>query len=244
MEKQLLIYDNVEAISKQKHTDLYIKTGADYSFAKNINSAPLMAVEFRQAASEYAIVFTGNENEIMPAVIIGTRNDENLYYSDEQGWDASYIPAFIRRYPFVFSSSDNGEHFTLCVDTTFSGCNYDGKGERLFDSEGEKTQYLENVLSFMREYQAHFKRSQDFCKQLKELDLLEPVGAQFKQDGEQRSLTGFQAINREKLKALSGDQLKALMLNDGLELIYLHLQSLSNFNAMINRLIPTEPASN
>ncbi|WP_163933371.1 SapC family protein [Paraferrimonas sp. SM1919] len=241
MDKQLLIYDQVEALSKQKHADLYVKSGNDYSFAKDINSIPLMAVEFRNAANEYPIVFTGG-NEIMPAVIVGTRNDENLYYSVDKGWDANYVPAFIRRYPFVFSSSDAGEHFTLCVDSSFSGCNTEGKGERLFDSEGEQTQYLKNVLAFMKEYQAHFKRSQMFCQKLKELDLLEEVGAQFQENGKQRSLTGFLAVNREKLKALSAEQLKELMQNDSIELLYLHLHSLNNLNALVQRSIKVEAA--
>lgn len=235
MSTQLLIYDNVVPVTKKEHGDLTIKTGSNYSFAQNVNSVPLMAVEFRQAASEYAIVFTGSDKEIMPAIILGTRHEENLYYSDTDGWDAKYIPAFIRRYPFVFSSGDQGGTFTLCIDEEFEGCNRDGKGERLFDADGEQTQYLKNVLEFLKEFQAHFQRSQTFCAKIAELDLLEPMGAQFNQDGEKRSLTGFMAVNREKLKALSGEQLSELAKSDGLELLYLHLQSLNNFTSMVER---------
>ena len=235
MTTQLLIYGNVKPITKSEHGDLHIKTGSDYEFAKDVNSVPLMAVEFRQAASEYPIVFAGNDKDVMPAVILGSRNDENLYYNGENGWDAKYIPAFIRRYPFVFSSSDSGDNFTLCIDEEFTGCNREGKGERLFDADGEQTQYLNNVLEFLKEFQAHFRRSQVFCAKLVELDLLEPMGAQFNQDGERRSLTGFLAVNREKLKALPGEELAELARTDGLELLYLHLNSLSNFNSMLER---------
>ena len=172
----------------------------------------------------------------MPAVILGTRNEENLYYGEDGGWKANYIPAFIRRYPFVFSSGDQGDTFTLCIDEDFEGCNREGKGERLFDADGEQTQYLKNVLEFLKEFQAHFRRSQSFCAKIAELDLLEPMGAQFNQDGEKRSLTGFMTVNREKLKALSGEQLSELVKSDGLELLYLHLQSLSNFTSMMERI--------
>ena len=243
MSTQLLIYGNVKPITKSEHGDLHIKTGSDYEFARNVNSVPLMAVEFRQAATEYPIVFAGNDKDIMPAVILGSRNDENLYLTESEEWDAKYIPAFIRRYPFVFSSSDSGDNFTLCIDEDFSGCNHEGKGERLFDSDGEQTQYLKNVLEFLKEFQAHFRRSQAFCAKLVELELLEPMGAQFNQDGERRSLTGFLAVNREKLKALSGDQLSELVQTDGLELLYLHLQSLSNFTTMLDRKPKTEEAA-
>lgn len=59
------------------------------------------------------------------------------------------MPAFLRRYPFVFSSNDDASTFTLCIDEEFDGLNQDGRGERLFDSEGERTQYLQNVLGFL-----------------------------------------------------------------------------------------------
>lgn len=243
METQLLIYQNVSPVSKANHSDLSIKAGVDYSFSKEVNSVPLMAVEFLKAAREYAVVFTGSGEEVMPAVILGTRNKENLYYNDEGSWKADYIPAFLRRYPFVFSSSDQGGSFTLCIDESFSGCNRDGKGERLFDADGEQTQYLTNILEFLKEYQAHFHRTQLFCKKLVEYDLLEPMGAQFTSpEGEKRSLTGFLAVNRDKLKALSPDQLSELVKTDWLELVYAHVHSLENFKAMMSLVKSTEPS--
>jgi len=44
MSKQLLIYGQAAAISKDKHANYSVKAGADYGFAKNINSIPLTAV--------------------------------------------------------------------------------------------------------------------------------------------------------------------------------------------------------
>ncbi len=151
MSAQLLIYERAVAVNKQKHKDYSVKTGNNYDFAKNINSAPLTAIEFSNAAPEYSIIFAGNEETVMPAVILGVRDKENLYLTEEGKWSSKYIPAFIRRYPFVFSSSDDGKQFALCIDEEFSGLNEDGIGERLFDSEGEKTQYLQSVLNFSSE---------------------------------------------------------------------------------------------
>lgn len=56
-----------------------------------------MAVEFPAAAAEYAVVFAGNEEAVMPAVILGMREQENLYLGPLGGWQAKYIPAFLRR---------------------------------------------------------------------------------------------------------------------------------------------------
>ena len=245
MTTQLLIYERAAPISSERHADWSVKTGADYSFARRVNSVPLMAAEFVNAAAEYPIVFAGGDETAMPAVALGIREAENLYVAGDGGWNAKYIPAFIRRYPFVFSSQDDGKNFTLCIDEEFSGCNQDGRGERLFDAEGQRTQYLENILGFLQVYQAHFQRTEAFCKTLKALDLLEPMQARFALgSGQQMQLSGFQAVNRDRLKALSGDQLSALARTDELELIYVHLQSLRGFTPLAERagVNETEPA--
>ena len=244
MSLQLLIYERAVSINKKKHDDWSVKTGGDYAFAQHINSVPLTAVEFPHAAAEYSIIFAGNEDAVMPAVILGVRDQENLYLSEDGKWTSKYIPAFIRRYPFVFASSDDGKQFTLCIDEEFSGCNQDGIGERLFDAEGEQTQYLQSVLNFSSEYQGQFNRTQLFCKKLKELDLLEPMQAQITMaSGEKMNLGGFQAVSRERLKKLSDEQIVELAKTDELELIYLHLQSMRNFNAMVEKVAAHESKS-
>ena len=234
MAKQLLIYGSVHPVTQKRHHDWSVKAGDDFEFARNINSAPLMAAEFPNAASEHTIVFTGDDKIVMPVIIMGFREAENLYLNKQGKWSARYVPAFLRRYPFVFSSNDNGKSFTLCIDEEFSGCNQQGRGERLFDAQGEQTQYLKNVLEFLKEYQVHYKRTEAFSKKLRELDLLEPMTAQFKTpDGVTGNLTGFMAVNRERVKKLSGEQLTRLVSTDELELIYIHIHSLQNFNQVL-----------
>lgn len=234
MTKQLLIYEQVVPISKERHKDWSLKQGSDYGFARQINSVPLMAVEFANAVNDYAIVFVESEAEIMPIAILGVKQEENQFVSETGSWNAKYIPAFIRRYPFIFSSSDDGQTFTLCIDETFEGLNQEGKGERFFDVEGEQTQYLNNVLEFLKEYQKQFQITQFLGKKLKELDLLEPMKATFQlKTGEESSLTGFSAVSTERLRKLSGEQLVDLMQTGQLDLLYLHLHSMRNFSLII-----------
>ena len=236
MATQLLIYETAVPVSAARHRDASVEVGADYAFARNVNSVPLMAVEFPHAAPEYAIVFAGVNDEVMPAVILGMRGNENLYLAHGK-WSAKYIPAFVRRYPFVFSTADDGKTFMLCVDEAFPGFNREGRGQRLFDG-GKPTPYVNNVLKFLQEYQAQFMRTRAFCKKVRELELLEPMQAQISMgSGERLSLGGFWAVNRAKVKALPGDKLAELAKTDELELLYLHLQSMRNFDALKDRLV-------
>ncbi len=240
MTAQLLIYESAVPVSQLRHGNWSVESGTDYSFSRAVNSVPLMAVEFANAAAEYAIVFAGTGDVVMPAVILGMRADENLYLSLDGGWLARYVPAFVRRYPFVFSSNDEGNSFTLCIDEKFRGCNEQGRGERLFTSEGKPTPYVDNVLKFLQQYQLEFRRTQAFCKKLKDLNLLEPMRAQVDVEGGQRMLlTGFSAVSRARLKTLSSTVLAELAQADDLELIYTHLISMRNFGGMRERLART-----
>jgi hypothetical protein len=236
---QLLIYETAVPVSSGRHGKASIELRKGYGFARGINSVPLMAVEFPQAAPEYAIVFAQNGAEVLPVVILGARSGENLFVKEDESWNASYLPAFVRRYPFIFSSSEDGKTFTLCVDEAFQGLNYLGRGEALFDAEGKQMPYVDDVLKFLQEYRAQFLRTQAFCRKLVELNLLEPMRAQFTLGTEKMSLGGFQAIDRAKLKALSGDTLAELAATDELELIYLHLQSMRNFSVVKDKLVLT-----
>ncbi|MGB0964663.1 MAG: SapC family protein [Litorivicinus sp.] len=233
MEKQLLIYSDVKPVTKADHGQHSLKGTGELGFAREVNSVPLTLPEMPMIAHELPIVFTGGDS-VVPAVIMGMRDGENLVINAEGKWQGRYVPAFLRRYPFVFSKVPEADRFTLCIDESYAGWNTDNKGERLFDGDGEQTQYLQGVLNFLQEYQAHFTQTQTFCDRLQELDLLEPVTANFQFDGgERQSLGGFMAVNRAKLKALPQEQLLGMLSRDELELIYLHLFSMNRFNHLI-----------
>jgi hypothetical protein len=237
MATQLLIYEAAVPVSASRHANWSAEVGTDYSFSKSINSVPLTAVEFPAAVSDYAIVFAGSEEVVMPAAILGMREAQNLYLGEDGTWQAQYVPAFLRRYPFVFSSADEGRTFALCVDETYAGFNQEGRGERLFGDDRKPTPWVENVLKFLQQYQVEFQRTQAFCRKLKELNLLEPMQAQLSlRSGERMSLRGFMAVSRSRLKTLSADKLADLVRADEIELIYLHLQSMRNFNQMRERV--------
>ncbi len=235
---QQLIYETAVPVSSGRHAKVSVDGRDNYSFCRHINSAPLTVVEFPFAANDYAIVFAQNGDSVMPVVILGARKEENLFVADDGRWLAGYVPAFVRRYPFVFATNDDGKTFTLCVDEACQGVNYLGKGQALFDPEGKPTPYVDNVLQFLQEYRLQFQRTQAFSAKVQGLGLLEPMQAQFAlASGEKMSLTGFMVIDRNKLKALGGEQLAALAQADELDLIYLHLHSMRNFVAVKDKLV-------
>lgn len=238
MSKQLLIYETAVPVSAARHSTVSLEPSADYAFSAGINAVPLMAVEFLRAAVEYAIVFTVAGEDVMPATVLGVRGDQNLYLGGDRQWQAKYVPAFIRRYPFVFSRSDDGKTLTLCIDESHPGVNREGRGERLFDDDGKPTPYVERVLKFLQEYQAQFERTRQFGRKVWDLGLLEPMQAQVTTPGGGKlSLNGFYGTSRDKLRKLDAAALSGLAQTDELELLYLQMHSLRNFVDVKDRLI-------
>lgn len=238
MAKQLLIYESAVPVSASRHRNVSIEAKGDFGFSVGINAVPLTAVEFLLAATEYAIVFTASGDDVMPAVVLGVRDNQNLYLTPDLHWQAKYIPAFIRRYPFVFSNSSDGKTLTLCIDESYPGVNRDGRGERLFGDDDKPTTYVDTVLKFLQNYQAHFQRTLAFGRRIKELGLLEPMTATVSTPkGEKLSLSGFMAVPRERLRELPADALEKLAKTDELELLYLHLYSMRNFTEVKDRFI-------
>lgn len=240
MAKQLMIYDNIQPLSSDAHRNWAVQVD-DYSFVSQLISAPVLATEIPFAAGEFPIVFsaTATEGEYIPLAIMGLKDGENLVLDENNQFTTRYIPAFIRRYPFVLGGEKSADTLALCIDAESSAVIKDGsKGRRLFDENGEQSVHLKEVVEFLKDYQYRAEMTKLFCKRLHELNLLEPMQANITFKGREdanMNLMGFYVVKREKLKALSDADALELFKKDGLELIYSHIQSLSNLNDLINK---------
>jgi hypothetical protein len=243
MAKQLLIYESAVPLSPSRHGKAWFEPSRDYGFSAHINSVPLMAVEFPPATAEYAIVFSAAGGDVLPMVVLGVRPDRNLYLSADLQWKAEYVPAFIRRYPFVFSTGAEVGTLTLCIDESYPGLNDEGRGVRLFGDDGRPGAQVQEVLRFLQDYHAQFERTKVFGNRLQSLGLLEPMRAEIKTlQGQALALGGFAVVSRARLRSLDGETLSQLAKSDELELIYQHLFSLRNFDRIRQSLVGS-PAS-
>ena len=231
------MYQNVVALRSDTHHETCVRTGTSFHFAARLNSVPLLATEFGDAAAEFPIVFVEEKDTVTPVAVTGLREGENAFVDELGNWTGRYVPAFLRRYPFV-GVQGSEDTMTLCLDADFEGVNTEGRGERLFDADGNRTDYLTRMLGFASEFQRHAARTQAFCDRLKRLDLLEPAQARVAPAGQpERAVTGFRAIRRERLRALADDDLRDMLQGGELEWCFQHLVSLGT----IGRLIRSAP---
>ena len=242
MDTQLLFYNEVAPITAERHSNWHAREVKDFSFAKKTNSVPLMAAEFLSALADYPIVFAGDEESVIPVLLLGMRNEVNAFVGPEGDWKSRYIPAFVRRYPFVLALSDDKEKYYLCIDESFSGFNQSDEGPALITEDGTPTEYTEGVLEFLSQYQAEFERTQAICKKLKDLNLLEAKQVQATAaSGETMNVDGFYAVEPTRLASLPSEAIVDLVRSGTYELICFHLASLRNFELLRDRSLEVDP---
>src|SRR5260370_27182367 len=95
MSTQLLIYRTAVPITRGRHGDCSIEASASYGFSCDVNSVPLMAVEFPRAASEYAIVFAGAGTEVTPAATLGLPRPGNPFVFRDNSLEEEFFSAFL-----------------------------------------------------------------------------------------------------------------------------------------------------
>ena len=230
-------YEKPVALDREKHRKLKVHATGSFGFAGKANSLYLAGVEFNEACKEFAIVFTRvGSGRTVPVAMLGLRARENLFVDAQGKWDANYIPAFVRRYPFVLAELPGRAEMAVCVDEAFTGLN-SSKGEALFDAKGNDTPFLHNALDFLQRYQAEYLRTEAFCQRLEQAGLLMEMNAKADLvDGRSFTINGLLIVDEKKLLALPDSAALSLLHSGELHLISMHLVSLSNMQKLVDRM--------
>jgi hypothetical protein len=229
-----MFYERVVALNDKTHADLRVRPPTGFAYAAKTNSVPLLATEFFDAAREYPIVFARGEAGPVPAALLGLREAENLYVGGDGKWDARYVPAFVRRYPFVPGKGPQGD-LVVCIDEA-SPCFGTMEGEALF-ADGKPTPQLDHAMKFLTEFHQGVATTEALARRLQELGLLRQADSVAQlTDGSQFRLAGLSVVDEAKLRALDRDAVQELFANGSLGVIYAHLMSLGNLGTLVDRL--------
>ena len=234
----MLFYKNPVLLNRETHRNLHLNAPADgYTYAAACNAIPLTAPEFARAACEYPIVFVVDEgNPTMPVVMTGLRDAENLFVSASGVWDAGYIPAFVRRYPFLSQDQDQEGNCLVMIDESYSGFTTQG-GEPLFGEDGNPAPMLGRMIEFLEDGRRHAGFTEGFTNRLAKYDLLVPHSMEVvTYDNKKFLLNGFSVVDENRLAALSDTQLVELLRSGDLGCIQAHLISLNNVGKLSRAL--------
>jgi hypothetical protein len=220
-----LFYKNPVPLDMAQHGDLSLKKNFGLGFTKSVNAAPINLIEMPQICHSYPIAFSPDASAT-PVAILGLRDNENLYLNEKGEWVSdAYIPAYIRRYPFIFSEVKGGDQLTLCVDMGDDTVEKGGE-QKFFDADGKPSALSQNALEFCKSYHSAAQQTMAFCKDLVAHDLLITRQAEISVPGGKKiSFSGFRIVDEEKLAKLDDKTFLEFRKKGWLPFIYAHLFS-------------------
>ncbi len=234
-----LFYKDLMPLNSRDHANMKSKSIETAPWLIGQHAVPLTTDEFIQAQRDFPIVFSLGDSPL-PLALMGLNEGVNTFVDDEgRVNDPIYIPAYIRRYPFMLAKlSPDTDELSLCFDPTSDSLGDFEDGNPLFEAEGKLTQSTSDILSFCERFEEAGARTKSFVDELKKHDLLMEGEIAISQSENQENpyiYRGFQMINQEKLRELRGDILRTWNQNGILPLISAHLFSLDLMRVIFAR---------
>ena len=227
-----LFYRKPVALNAEIHGALTLGASPQgYRFAAGSQTVLLASTEFFDAGRQFPIVFApAPDQPILPVVLLGLERNENLFVDDRGAWLGQYLPAYIRRYPFITSDGDDGQ-VRVCIDEAFDGLNREG-GAPLFDN-GAPSAKMTEIQAYLQDYLLQMRKTEEFCATLVESGLLGRIEAQANlADGRRYTLNGMLVVDEQRLTQLPDTDIVRLFRGGMLGLIHAHLLSLRNLDRL------------
>jgi hypothetical protein len=234
---ELLLYQKPIRLNRFAHAELCYTPPSDYMFCRALAAVPLMAVEFPLSCRQYPIVFVRAEDGTTGAwAILSLVAEENAYVDRQGRWTASYVPAVVRRYPFVLAEiPGKPTDFDVAIDEE-SPCFSRDHGQALFTAAGEPEPILQSQIEFLRAVLAEHQRTLAFAKALQEAEILTPRNVDIVRGDQQRfGMRNALVVDEAKLAALPAETVHDFLAKGYLGWIYSHLLSLQCFLPLANR---------
>ncbi|MFJ6322008.1 MULTISPECIES: SapC family protein [unclassified Rhizobium] len=233
-----LFYKAPVVVCLEHHRDAGLAGMPEYGFCRDAAAIPIVAGEFPAAMRHYPIVFAMDE-QASPLALVGIRKGHNLFIERDGGWrSGSYLPAYVRRYPFIVLETPEGGQL-LTIDQAserFTPAGVEQNDDhRIFDAQGQPTQLTRSAMDFCFAFQIDHTHTVTFAQALKSAGLLMPYHADFRlPDGARHLIDGFHAVNEKAFRALPADTVADWHVKGWLALVNFHLASMHSFQNLLD----------
>jgi hypothetical protein len=234
-----LFYGGLEPLSSNQHGDFKSRSAQKAPFLANTHAVPLTIDEFVAAQRFFPIVFSSGDTPV-PLALMGLNEGVNVFVEDDGALRGElYVPAYIRRYPFMLARlRPEAEELSLCFDPSSDLVGQFEDGNALFE-DGKPSETTNAILRFCEEFEMSAQRTSAFVTELKQLDLLMEGEVSIQPTGVEQPFVyrGFQMVNEEKLRDLRGDELRKMNQNGMLPLVMAHLFSMALMREIFGRQV-------
>jgi len=236
-----VLYKDLVPLNSNDHGSWHSRSVDKASWVANQHAIPLTAEEFPAAQRDFPIVFSAGDKPV-PLALMGLNEGVNVFFQEDGTLIGQpYIPAYVRRYPFLLAKVDsNSDNLSLCFDPSSELIGDFAEGEAMFDADKQPTEHCKSLLQFCEKFEEAGIKTQSFVDELVKAELLMDgeVAIQRNDDPDKPFVyRGFKMINQDKLRQLRGDQLRKWNESGMLPLIHAHLFSLDLMRTIFSRQI-------
>ena len=232
-----LLYSALEPLNSTQHAGMKVRRLDRLPTIPH--AIPATVDEFALLQRHYPIVFSVGEVPV-PLALMGLNEGVNVFFNEEQQVDEPvYIPAYLRRYPFLLARlRPDTDELSLCFDPSSGAVGNFEDGEALFDGT-EPSQTTKAVLQFCEQFETAGQRTSAFMDELKKSGLLMDGEVAIQPEGAEQPFIyrGFQMVDEEKLREMRGDELRKMNQSGMLPLVYAHLFSLAQIREIFARQV-------
>ena len=160
----VLFYRRPEPLSLEAHGTLGVKRiDQPFAFLRSAHAVPLTVSEFGTSAGSYPVIFVGTDKT--PVAVMGVNQGQNLFVEENgQIMPDKYVPAFVRRYPFVFAGDDANDRLLLCVDREAPMVSE--KPDITFFEGSEPSKFTQDAIEFCKQFESQRRSTQEFIKMI------------------------------------------------------------------------------
>lgn len=234
-----VFYNDLMPLNSRDHKGWKSRQINDASFLGKSHAVPITVEEFVDTQRSFPIVFTSGEGAL-PIALMGLNEGVNTFVGDDgKLTDDVYVPAYVRRYPFMLARlRPDSDDLSLCFDPSAGVVGEFDEGNELFDAEGKPTEFTNGVMEFCRHFEEAGVRTQNFMADLAKHDLLmDGEIAITRNDDPERPFVyrGFRMVDENKVRELPTEALEELSKSGALMMIYAHLFSLNLMRVIFAR---------
>lgn len=200
---EALFYRDPVPLEARQHDNVSLRADFGFSFAAKVNAVPINMIEIPHVQRFYPIAFS--PSGATPVAVLGLREDENLFVDAGSRWRSGvYIPAYVRRYPFIFAQGPAKDELMLCVDMGGDAV-VEGRSNPFFERDGTPSPLSQRALAFCSSYNAAAQQTLEFSRCLEDLELLVPRAVEFRLGASTLRFSGIAALDEERFQALPDD---------------------------------------
>ena len=233
-----LFYNEIVPLNLDQHGKMKVRGITSLPEAGRTHALPLTVDEFTLVQRHYPIVFAVGGPPV-PIALMGLNEGVNVFL-DENGRSRDpnfYVPAYLRRYPFLLAKlRPDSDELSLCYDSTSGAVGDFAEGEPLFEGD-QPSAATKAILEFCEQFEAAGLRTNAFIEDLVKSDLLMDGEVAIQPEGFDQPFVyrGFRMVDEEKIRNLRGDELRKMNQSGMLPLVYAHLFSLSETRNVFSR---------